>query len=64
MGIANELRCIDIAMHTGQQLHTKGNKFLSQSTFHVSGCLQSDLSIWNLEFGMIERLPVITWPYG
>ena len=43
----------------------KNDKFLSQSTLHGSlyfRHLQSDLSIWNLV--MIERSPVITWPYG
>ena len=44
--------------------HTS-DKFLSQSTLH--GSLHFGpfaIRSLNLEFGMIERSPVITWPYG
>ena len=43
----------------------KSDKFLSQST--LDGSLYFGpfaIRSLNLEFGMIERSPVITWPYG
>ena len=43
----------------------KSDKFLSQSTLHGSLYFGSfAIRSLNLEFGMIERSPVITWPYG
>ena len=43
----------------------KSDKFLSQSTLHGSLYLGPfSIRSLNLEFGMIERSPVITWPYG
>ena len=43
----------------------KSDKFLSQSTLHGSLYLGPfAIRSLNLEFGMIERSPVITWPYG
>ena len=49
-------------MHTGQQLHIS-DKFLSQSTLHGSLYFGPfAIRSLNLEFGMIERSPVITWP--
>ena len=43
----------------------KSDKFLSQSTLHGSLYFRSfAIRSLNLEFGMIERSPVITWPYG
>ena len=43
----------------------KSDKFLSQSTLHCSLYFGSfAIRSLNLEFGMIERSPVITWPYG
>ena len=40
-------------------------KFLSQSTLHGSLYFGPfAIRSLNLEFGMIERLQVITWPYG
>ena len=52
------------AYHTGQQLHIS-DKFLSQSTLHGSLYFGPfEIRSLNLEFGMIERSPGITWPYG
>ena len=45
-------------MHTGQQLHTKVINFYP-SELCMALCISG-----NLELGMIERSPVITWPYG
>ena len=43
----------------------KSDKFLSQSTLHGSLYFGPfAIRSVNLEFGMIERSPVITWPYG
>ena len=43
----------------------KNDKFLSQSTLHGSLYFRPfAIRSLNLEFGMIERSPVITWPYG
>ena len=43
----------------------KSDKFLSQSTLHGSMYFGPfAIRSLNLEFGMIERSPVITWPYG
>ena len=45
----------------------KSDKFLSQSTSTLHGPLYFGpfaIRSLNLEFGMIERSPVITWPYG
>ena len=43
----------------------KSDKFLSQSTLHGSQYFGPfAIRSLNLEFGMIERSPVITWPYG
>ena len=43
----------------------KSDKFLSQSTLHGSLYFGPfAIRSLNLEFGMIERSPVITWPYG
>ena len=43
----------------------KSDKFLSQSTLHGSLYFgRFAIRSLNLEFGMIERSPVITWPYG
>ena len=43
----------------------KSDKFLSQSTLHDSLYFGPfAIGSFNLEFGMIERSPVITWPYG
>ena len=43
----------------------KSDKFLSQSTLHGSLYFGPfAIRSFNLEFGMIERSPVITWPYG
>ena len=43
----------------------KSDKFLSQSTLHGSVYFGPfAIRSLNLEFGMIERSPVITWPYG
>ena len=42
----------------------KSDKFLSQSTLHGSLYFGPfAMRSLNLEFGMIERSPVITWPY-
>ena len=52
--------------YAGQQLDRKvHDKFLSQSTLHGSLYFGPfAIRSLNLEFGMIERSPVITWPYG
>ena len=43
----------------------KSDKFLSQSTLHGSVYFGPfAIRSLNLELGMIERSPVITWPYG
>ena len=43
----------------------KSDKFLSQSTLHGSPYFGPfAIRSLNLEFGMIEWSPVITWPYG
>ena len=43
----------------------KSDKFLSQSTLHGSLYFGSfAIRSLNVELGMIERSPVITWPYG
>ena len=43
----------------------KSDKFLSQSTFHGSLYFGPfAIRSLNLKFGLIERSPVITWPYG
>ena len=43
----------------------KSNKFLSQSTLHGSLYFGPfPIRSLNFEFEMIERSPVITWPYG
>ena len=43
----------------------KSDKFLSQSTLHGSLYFGPfAIRSLNLEFGMTERSPVITWPYG
>ena len=43
----------------------KSDKFLSQSTLHGSLYFGPfAIRSLNLELGMIERSPVITWPYG
>ena len=43
----------------------KSDKFLSQSTLHGSLYFGPfAIRSLNLKFGMIERSPVITWPYG
>ena len=43
----------------------KSDKFLSQSTLHSSLYFGPfAIRSLNLEFGMIERSPVITWPCG
>ena len=43
----------------------KNDKFLSQSTLHCSLYFGPfAIRSLNLEFGMIERSPVITWLYG
>ena len=43
----------------------KSDKFLSQSTLHDSLYFGPfAIRSLNLEFEMIERSPVITWPYG
>ena len=43
----------------------KSDKFLSQSTLHGSLYFGPfAIRFLKLEFGMIERSPVITWPYG
>ena len=43
----------------------KSDKFLSQSTLHGSLYFGPfAIRSLNLEFGMIERSPVITWPCG
>ena len=43
----------------------KSDKFLSQSTLHGSLYFGSfAIRSLDLEFGMTERSPVITWPYG
>ena len=43
----------------------KSDKFLSQLTLHSSMYFGPfAIRSLNLEFGMIERSPVITWPYG
>ena len=43
----------------------KSDKFLSWSTFHGSLYFGPfAIRSLNLELGMIERSPVITWPYG
>ena len=43
----------------------KSDKFLSQSTLHSSLYFGPfAIRSLNLEFGMIERSPVITWPNG
>ena len=43
----------------------KSDKFLSQSTLHGSLYFGPfAIRSFNLKFGMMERSPVITWPYG
>ena len=43
----------------------RSDKFLSQSTLHDSLYFGPfAIRSLNLKFGMMERLPVITWPYG
>ena len=43
----------------------KSDKFLSQSTLHGSLYFGPfAIRSLNLKFGMIERSPLITWPYG
>ena len=43
----------------------KSNKFLSQSTLHGSLYFgHFAIRSLNLELGLTERSPVITWPYG
>ena len=43
----------------------KSDKFLSQSTLHGSLYFRPfAIRSLNFKFGMIERSPVITWPYG
>ena len=43
----------------------KSDKFLSQSTWHGSLYFGPfAIRSLNLEFGIIARSPVITWPYG
>ena len=54
-----------IAMHTSNQLHTKVTNFYP-CQLCIAVCILGPFAIrsLNLEFEMIERLPVITGPHG
>ena len=58
-------RLADTLAHCNAYWSHKSDKFLCQSTLHGSLYFGPfAVRSLNLEFGMIERSPVITWPYG